>query len=173
MRRNRQGAESVLRVTLFSGLDLNGTKAHGHTVIVPGFRRPKLRILNLALVGALALSAATVAHADPLDSKMRPAGPSPGTFQLGGGGPGGQPVLDGRGASRHPMPGNPTQWREWAGPHWTPQRYYGAWGPPMAWGGPFIVWGGPYVPYRAYGDWGALWYPYAEWREPHGGWGNP
>jgi hypothetical protein len=26
------------------------------------------------------------------------------------------------------------------------------------------------MPYRAYGDWGALWYPYAEWREPHSGW---
>jgi hypothetical protein len=38
---------------------------------------------------------------------------------------------------------------------------------------PYTVWGGPYVPYRSYGDWGALWYPYAEWRGPHGGWGNP
>ena len=23
----------------------------------------------------------------------------------------------------------------------------------------------PYVPYRYYGDWGALWYPYTEWRQ--------
>src|SRR5215475_15385093 len=47
--------------------------------------------------------------------------------------------------------------------------------PYTVWGAPYVpyVWGGPYVPYRSYGDWGALWYPYAEWREPHGGWGNP
>jgi len=35
------------------------------------------------------------------------------------------------------------------------------------------VWGVPAVPYRYYGDWGALWYPYSVWRGPHGGWGNP
>ena len=28
------------------------------------------------------------------------------------------------------------------------------------------------MPYRSYGDWGALWYPYSEWREPTGGWGK-
>ena len=133
-----------------------------------------MRILGLALVGVLALSAPIVAQADPLEAKMRPAGPVSAMPQPGGGdGSGRRPVLDGSGSGRHLMAVPPSQWREWARPHWAQQRYYGAWGPPVAWGGPFIIWGGPYVPYRAYGDWGALSYPYADWREPHGSWGNP
>ena len=68
-------------------------------------------------------------------------------------------------------------WRRAPGPspQWNGARRWwplAGWGP-YTWGAPYTVWGGPYVPYRNYGDWGALWYPYAEWREPHGGWGNP
>ena len=132
-----------------------------------------MRILGLALVGVVALSAPIVAYADTPGAKMRPAGPVPGMPQLGGGsGSGKQPVLDGRGAGRHSMAVPPSQPREWARLHWAPNRYYSVWGPPAVWGA-YTVWGAPYVPYRYYGDWGALWYPYAEWREPHGGWGNP
>jgi hypothetical protein len=52
-----------------------------------------------------------------------------------------------------------------------PAYYYAP--PPAAYYAPAPYYGSVYVPYRSYGDWGALWYPYAEWREPHGGWGNP
>ena len=71
-------------------------------------------------------------------------------------------------------PGHSGQWGgDWARSHWAPNHFYSFWGPPEAWGVPYIGWGVPYVPYRYYGDWGALCYPYAEWRGPHGGWGNP
>ena len=141
-----------------------------------------MRVLELVLAGVLALSVPIVAHSDPPGPKARQAGPVPGVPQLrGAGGSSRQPVSDGRGASKQPMPVHPSQWIDGARPHWAPNRYYGVWGPPAVWGGPYAVWGGPYlpycncpyVPYRNYGDWGALWYPYAEWREPHGGWGNP
>lgn len=84
------------------------------------------------------------------------------------------PAPGGGGGGWQPNPGYSGQ-REgnWARSHWAPNRFYGFWGPPEAWGGPYTVWGGPYFPYRSYGDWGALSYPYAEWRGPHGGWGNP
>ena len=125
-----------------------------------------MRILGLALVGVLALSAPIVANADTPGAKMRPTRPVPGTPQPNGGSRSG----------REPVPVQSSQWSGWARPHWVPNRYYGwwgGWGGPYIWGGPYTVWGAPYVPYRYYGDWGVLWYPYAEWREPHGGWGNP
>ena len=54
-----------------------------------------MRILGLVLAGALALFVAISAHADPLGSKMTPAGLVPGVAQLNGGSTSG----------RHPMPG--------------------------------------------------------------------
>ena len=140
-----------------------------------------MRTLGSALAGALALSTAMPAHADPPGTKFSvsaaPAIVQPGT-----------------GSTSHPAPGfggwhsAPAQMRQGNGV-WVPaqNRPDGFRGPQRRWTGPFTVWGGapyapfyvpyvwgdPYVPYRYYGDWGALWYPYAEWRGPHGGWGNP
>jgi len=63
-------------------------------------------------------------------------------------------------------PGHSGQWGgDWARSHWAPNHFYSFWGPPEAWGVPYIGWGVPYVPYRYYGDWSALWYPYTEWRQ--------
>ena len=90
-----------------------------------------------------------------------------------GGGSGGPAVPEG-GGGRRANRNHAGQWGwNWARLYWPPDHFYGFWSRPEAWGGPNTVWGGPYVPYRNYGDWGALWYPYAEWRGPHGGWGNP
>ena len=134
-----------------------------------------MRILGLAIAGLLVLLAAIPSHADPPGSKMRPVGLTPGIPQPdGASGSRMHWVPGGGGSGWHPNPGHSSQWGgNWARPHWAPAHYYGSWGPPGIWGGPYIIWGRPYVPYRSYGDWGALWYPYAEWRGPTGGWGNP
>lgn len=140
-----------------------------------------MRILGLALAGALTLIAAIAAHADPLGSKMTSACPVPGVAQLDRGSSSGRHLMPGEGgAVRQPVPLHPAQSDGRARPYWAPNQANGAWGPHSAWGAAYPVWGGPYVPYglpyvpyRYYGDWGALWYPYAEWRGPHGGWGNP
>jgi len=105
-----------------------------------------MRVLGPALAGVLALSAQTGAHADP---------PGPG-------------VVRGAGNSSgwHAAPGEAGQWKHgWTSPHWRPNRQYGGWGP----------YGGPPVP--SYWVWGpgggAFDYPFADWRGPTGGWGNP
>jgi hypothetical protein len=131
-----------------------------------------MRIFGLALAGALTLTTLMAAHADQPGPKMRPAGPALGIARGAGSGPAWPAVTGGSGWQ--PNPRDSGQWDgNWARSHWAPNHYYGLWGPPGAWGGPYTVWGGPYVPYRSYGDWGALEYPYAEWRGPTGGWGNP
>jgi len=136
-----------------------------------------------ALAGVLALTVPMMTHADPLGSKMTSAGQVPGVAQLDRGSASGRhPRPDNRNIVRQPILGHPSQWEGWARPHWAPNRDNGSWGPHSAWGGPYTVWGAPYVPfvwggvavpYRRYGDWGSLEYPYSEWREPFGGWGNP
>jgi len=105
-----------------------------------------MRVLGLALAGVLALSAQVAAHADP-------TAPS---------------VARGNGGSSgwHAAPADAGQWRRgWASPHWGPNRGYGGWG----------LYGGPTVP--SYWVWGpsggAFDYPFADWRGPTGGWGNP
>ena len=141
-----------------------------------------MRILGLVLAGALALFVAISAHADPLGSKMTPAGLVPGVAQLNGGSTSGRHPMPGeRGAVGQPVPLHPAQSEGRGRSNWAPNHANGSWGPYSAWGaypvwgGPYVpyVWGVPAVPYRYYGDWGAWWYPYAEWRGPHGGWGNP
>jgi hypothetical protein len=112
-----------------------------------------LRALGLALVGAIALNAVTTVHADPLGSKPRAAGAWPGNVQRTGGS-----------SVSHPAPGH--VWNgTWGSPHWGPNRYYRGWGP----------YGGPPVPtYWVWGpSGGAFDYPFADWRGPTGGWGNP
>ena len=141
-----------------------------------------MRILGLVLARALALFVAISAHADPLGSKMTPAGLVPGVAQLNGGSASGRHPMPGeRGAVGQPVPLHPAQSEGRGRSNWAPNHANGSWGPYSAWGaypvwgGPYVpyVWGVPAVPYRYYGDWGAWWYPYAEWRGPHGGWGNP
>jgi len=129
-----------------------------------------LHALKLALAAAITLSAVTPAHSDLLGPKTTPSGSPSGVAPGGNSGP--RPA--GGGGDWHPNSGHSSQWGGDRGrPRSTPNHFYGFWGPPNAWGVPYIGWGVPYVPYRYYGDWGALWYPYAEWRGPHGGWGNP
>ena len=104
-----------------------------------------MRVLGPALAGFLALSAQTGAHAELPGPSVRGAGNSSGW---------------------HAAPGEAGPWRHgWTSPHWRPNRQYGGWGP----------YGGPPVP--SYWVWGprggAFDYPFADWRGPTGGWGNP
>jgi hypothetical protein len=123
-----------------------------------------LRILGLALAGVLMLSAAMPTHADPPGPKVRAAGTVLVIVQRGGNGSVSHPAPGGRGW--HPAPG---QVPEWNGvcvpPHRGPNRYYSGWGP----------YGVPAVPtYWVWGpSGGAFDYPFADWRGPTGGWGNP
>jgi hypothetical protein len=141
-----------------------------------------MRIVGLVLAGALAASLEAPGHADPPGSNVTSLRPVPSVGQLNHSNPWGRHQMpDTRNAVRQPMPGQPRQWTGQTRPHWEPNRHSGSSGPHWAWGGPYTVWGGPYapyvwggpVPYRHYGDWGALDYPYSEWRGPTGGWGNP
>jgi hypothetical protein len=142
-----------------------------------------MRVLGLALAGALGLIAAIAVRADPLGSKMASVGPVPGVAQLDRGSASARHPMPGeRGAVRQPVPLHSVQWDGSARPYRAPNHANGSWGPYSSWGAPYpgwggayvpYVWGGAVVPYRYYGDWGALWYPYAEWRGPTGGWGNP
>src|SRR5215831_18770129 len=136
----------------------------------------EMRILRLTLAGILALSPPIMAHAGQAGSPMgRVDAPAPRSVQVGdGNGTGRHSAPGGRGGGWNPNPGHSGPWGgDWARSHWAPNHFHGFWGPPGAWGVPSIGWGVPYVPYRYYGDWGALWYPYAEWRGPTGGWVIP
>ena len=120
-----------------------------------------MRVLGLSLAGVLALTVPIAGHANGPGSDMRPADRDPASnivLAWDGGGSGG--VIGGqRGAGRGP------QWNGGAGSaHWGQNRQYGAWG---FYGGPvpsYWVW----VPGSAVFD-----YPFADWRGPTGGWGNP
>ena len=72
-------------------------------------------------------------------------------------------VRDGHSSSWRPAPGS--RGNGWHPPQWGPSRYYGGW----------VPYGGPGVPtYWVWGSQGGAWdYPFADWRGPHGGWGNP
>ena len=109
-----------------------------------------MRVLGLALAGVLALTAPIAAQTSPPGPRVNPAAPVPGVAQ----------VWDGH----RPMPnGRAGGWRQGPGPlrqsnsGWVPQH----WGPgvPTYW-----VWGP---------SGGAFDYPFADWRGPTGGWGNP
>jgi hypothetical protein len=114
-----------------------------------------MRVLGLALAGVLALAAPMAAHAGPLGWDMGAArtGPAPGVVQVGDGhGSNWRPAHGGGGGGWHP-------------PHWGPSRFNGGWVPYGGWGGP---------PYWVWGSRGGAWdYPFADWRGPDGGWGNP
>ena len=106
-----------------------------------------MRVLGLVLAGALALTAPTGVHAGSL---------GPGSYSMPNGwngdwrrAPGSSDQSNGAPVSRH----------------WVPN------GPPGGW----VCCPGPGVPtYWVWGpSGGAFDYPFADWRGPTGGWGNP
>jgi hypothetical protein len=114
-----------------------------------------MRPLGLALAGALALAAPIAAHSGSLGSNIAQPqrGQTPDVVQVG----------DGHGPNWHPAPGG-------GGPrqrpvHWGRSRFKGGWGPSGGPGAPtYWIWGP---------SGGAFDYPFADWRGPAGGWGNP
>jgi hypothetical protein len=128
-----------------------------------------MHILRSALAGGLALTIAMAAQAAPPGAKTMPAGavPRPAIAQIrDGNGPGWHPPTNAwrRGAGQ--IPGRSGQWNgRPARPPWGPN------GSPWFWGFP----PGPGVPtYWVWGpSGGAFDYPFADWRGPTGGWGNP
>ena len=120
-----------------------------------------MRVFGLALAGVLTLTVTVAAQAAPLRSHMGPAaaGPVPGVVQ----------VWDGNRPAWHPVPnGQGGGWQRnggWVPRQWGPNR------PPGGWG----LHPGPEVPtYWVWGpSGGAFDYPFADWRGPTGGWGNP
>jgi hypothetical protein len=115
-----------------------------------------MRVGGLALAGMLALTAPVAAQFAPPGSRMGPAaaGP-PAVIAQGPNGRGGRQV-----------PGHPRQQNGGpVRPHWGPNGAPGGWGP-YPWPGvpTYWVWGP---------SGGAFDYPFADWRGPTGGWGNP
>ena len=89
-----------------------------------------MRILGLVLAGALALFVAISAHADPLGSKMTPAGLVPGVAQLNGGSTSGRHPMPGeRGAVGQPVPLHPAQSEGRGRANGAPNHANGSWGP--------------------------------------------
>jgi hypothetical protein len=123
-----------------------------------------MRVLGLAAVGVLVVTVPIAARANEPGSNMRPSNPVPA--------PGIVLVWDGGGSGGHPgavgapqTAGQVRQWnRGWVRPHWGP-NWNGGWVPHGGSGGPtYWVWGP---------SGGAFDYPFADWRGPTGGWGNP
>jgi hypothetical protein len=141
-----------------------------------------MRVLELALAGVLAVSVPIAAHASERGSNARPtnAGPVPsiamawdgegargrsgtvGSGTVGSGTVGSGTVGSGT-VGAHPTV---RQWNGgWVQPHWGPNGHPLGWGP-NGWPGvpTYWVWGP---------SGGAFDYPFADWRGPTGGWGNP
>src|ERR1700731_805924 len=128
-----------------------------------------MRGLGFALAGGLALARPGAAQVAPPGSKMGPAaaGPAPGIGQgRDGNGPSWHPPPNGWGRASHQISGDPRQWNgRPVPPHWGTNGIPGGWGPYPWPGGPtYWVWGP---------SGGAFDYPFADWRAPSGGWGNP
>ena len=123
-----------------------------------------MRVLGMALAGVLVLAAPIAAHADPQGPKTGSAGTgvAAGTVQVGDGH---------RSHWRSPPSSRGSGWHppQWGPSPWGPGRYYDGY-----YGG-WVPYGGPGVPtYWVWGSQGGAWdYPFADWRGPHGGWGNP
>jgi hypothetical protein len=123
-----------------------------------------MRVVGLALAAVLATTTPMAGHAAGRGSDMRAAvrGPASNIMLVwDSGGSGGHSGLIG--AQR--APGRVPQWSGGAGSaDWRQNHQYGSWG---FYGGPvptYWVW----VPGSAVFD-----YPFADWRGPTGGWGNP
>jgi hypothetical protein len=111
-----------------------------------------MRFVRLALVGVLTLTEPFDAQANGPGSNTAPA---PGiVLARDGDGPAWRSAIGG-----HPMASRGRQWNgAWFPSHSGP-NLYGWQGPPAYW-----VWGP---------SGGAFDYPFADWRGPTGGWGNP
>jgi hypothetical protein len=124
-----------------------------------------MRIVGLALAGVFASTIPMTGYAAGPGSNILLTYQEPSSnivLVWDGGGPGGQAGAIGSRLSA----GRGPQWNGRRGfAHWGPNRHYGGWG---FYGGPpaptYWVW----VPGSAVFD-----YPFADWRGPHGGWGNP
>ena len=123
-----------------------------------------MRFVGLALAGVLAITTPMGGHAAGAGSNMRSATALPVSNVVlvwDGSGSGGRSVATGG----HPGTGRVRQWNGGPGAaHWGQHRPYG---PPGFYGSPvptYWVW----VPGSAVFD-----YPFADWRGPTGGWGNP
>jgi hypothetical protein len=125
----------------------------------------EMRVLELALAGVLAITTPIIAHANQPGSNMRPvdAGPAP-SIVLASDGGGSRGHLGVVGA--HPTAGQVRQWDGgWVQPHWRGNGHSFGWGSPGWQSVPtYWVWGP---------SGGAFDYPFADWRGPTGGWGNP
>jgi hypothetical protein len=119
-----------------------------------------MRILGLVLAGAVALTVTAAAQAGPRGSATMRAGPGPA--------PGIVQIWDGNHPSwrQGPGPGLSGQWNgRWLPPRWR------AVGPPVTWG---LVPGAGVPTYWVWAPGTAFFdYPFADWRGPTGGWGNP
>jgi hypothetical protein len=117
-----------------------------------------LRNLGLALAGLLALGATVVAHADSL--VRAGVGTAPAIVR----------VSDDGGSGRHSAPGDQRRTFGHAG-QWTRGWVPRCWGPNGGW----VPYCGPAVPtFWVWGPGGGAFdYPFADWRGPTGGWGNP
>ena len=112
-----------------------------------------MRVLGLAFAVLLAVTVPTAAHANWPLSKMRPAnsGPAPGIVL----------VWDGGGSGRHSGA---------FGGHFRHRN--GGWLPRI--GGRTVIMEGGVPTYWVYVPGSAVFdYPFADWRGPTGGWGNP
>jgi hypothetical protein len=127
-----------------------------------------MRVVGLVLLGWLTLTAPIEAEAGPAGLPARPGGvgPAPGVVR----------IWDGNRPGLHPMPnGWNGDWRRVSGPsrQWkgSGRRVWAPNGPPGGW----VPYPGPGVPtYWVWGpSGGAFDYPFADWRGPTGGWGNP
>src|SRR6201987_6303551 len=124
-----------------------------------------MRVPGLAFAVLLAVTVPFAAHADAPRSNMGPADPGPApaiVLAWDGGSSGGHSgAIGGQRTGGHTR-----QWNgQWGAPPWGPNRLYGAWG---SYGGPGVPTYWVYVPGSAVFD-----YPFADWRGPTGGWGNP
>jgi hypothetical protein len=123
-----------------------------------------MRVLELALAGIVLATATNIAaHAGGPGSNVRPAAEPASNLMLvwDRGGSGGR-----SGAISSPTAGHARHWNgQGLMPHWGPNRYYEGRGPYPGPGVPtYWVWGP---------SGGAFDYPFADWRGPTGGWGNP
>jgi hypothetical protein len=121
-----------------------------------------MRVVGLALAVVLVTTTSMAGHAAGPGSDLRPAdrGPTSNIVPVWEGGPSGghSGAIGG-----HTAAGRVQQWN--GGPHWGPNgRPFG--GGPYAWQGVPTYW--VWVPGSAVFD-----YPFADWRGPTGGWGNP
>jgi hypothetical protein len=122
-----------------------------------------MRLLGLAFAAVLAVIVPIAAHANEPRSSIGPANAGPAArivLVWDGNGSGRHPAPVGWGGGWHPGTGRVSQWNGVSvPPPWGPNHPYGGPAGPTYW-----VWGP---------GGGAFDYPFADWRGPHGGWGNP